>query len=749
MPLCQSCQRFNIHSFSADPDSIRTYRLAAVEDGAQKDCDFCCLLRTTLKDDIAWLPYPASFCWIQLTLANDADLSEKQNSGPQYNKLSVRLANRPFLRPLLRSHDDELGEHELCVAADGESPAAKNQDVAGRYLGEDPASDLHIFAIQQWLDECSVHPECTQTNSGQFQLHARNALLPTRCIDVKDHRVVLRETGRRRGTYITLSHRWNETTEHCKTTVENVEARRKGLDLASLSKSFQDAILVTQRLGIQYLWIDSICIVQSGDNGEDWEREALKMGQYYQHSILTLAVTTTAFKNGFLSPRPQSAFTSLARLPYRDKDGIQNDYFYIYKRRNHVNEQFMSEVWNSELLRRGWVFQEWLLSRRIVYFTPSQMFFECQAKRPQSECQEATHLRHRPSTLKKGFDLKTNFDFTMPSIEKTWYQIVEVYSRLSFTMPDKDRVIALSGIANEVREVFSEKDLTSGEHKPLEYISGLWLRDIHYGLLWQQKSAPPMQYVRVHGLPSWSWSSLLLEVEWLERRHETQNALTVVGLISANGTIRPTESSVEHSPSTSPLLHAPSEDIRPNPDQYDVHTIFAALRIRARLLPVCVRGSFLTKEDLRLAAWATGVQINDRDVKAWLATNQADGIDPAALEATLSLDPVSKPWKAICSLRSPDLVGGWGSFEQYEFGNLSQTSSGTVIEAVHVSTEKELPGGFAFGYYSSMSHDVYNVLFVEKAPDGEQYRRIGVGRIFDKGMIQDFTRAEPQYIEIA
>lgn len=562
------------------------------------------------------------------------------------------------------------------------------------------------------------------------------------------HNVVLRETVGRRGTYITLSHRWNEATERCKTTIDNVEARRKQLDPVSLSKTFQDAILITQRLGIQFLWIDSICIVQSGDDGKDWEREALQMGQYYQCSILTIAVTTTAFENGFLSPRRQNTFTSLARLPYGDKNGVQNGHLYIYKRRINVDEQYSSEVWNSELLRRGWVFQEWLLSRRVVYFTPSQIFFECQTKRPQSECRETVLLRHLLSTLNKGFELKTGFVFKMSSIEEIWYKIVGVYSRLLFTVPHKDRIIALSGIAKEVREVFSANDHLSQERKPLEYIAGLWLRDIHYGLLWQQKSAPPAEYVRVCGLPSWSWSSLLLEVEWLERRLETQNALTVVGLISANGTTRLTETATAPSPSTRPLLHAASEDLPPSPEQYDVDTIFAALRIRARLLPVCVRGSFLTKEDVRLAAWATGVQVHDGDVKTWIATNHTDAIDPAALEAALGLDSVSKPWKVICSLRSPDLVGGWGSFERHGFGDFAQTSSGVVVQALHVSTERALPGGFAFGYFLSTRHEVYNVLFVESAPDGERYRRIGVGRIFDKRIIQEFARAELQYIEI-
>jgi hypothetical protein len=49
---------------------------------------------------------------------------------------------------------------------------------------------------------------------------------------------------------------------------------------------FQDAVLVTRRLNIKYLWIDSLCIIQ--DSIEDWAREAARMGDIYRHAFLTL-----------------------------------------------------------------------------------------------------------------------------------------------------------------------------------------------------------------------------------------------------------------------------------------------------------------------------------------------------------------------------------------------------------------------------------------------------------------------------
>jgi hypothetical protein len=617
--------------------------------------------------------------------------------------------------------------------------------VIGRYLGEDPTSDLHMSSILEWLDECSTHAACTQTNSGTVRLDARDAPLPTRCIDVLAQNPVLRETDGSRGTYITLSHRWNEATEKCKTTMSNLEERNSTLELATLSKTFQHAILITQRLGIQFLWIDSICIIQDGDKGRDWKKEVMKMGQYYQHSILTIAATASSPQYGFLSSRPQKSFTSLARLPYRDISGLQRGHFYIYKRESHIDDQYVSGVWNSELLKRGWVFQEWILSRRIVYFTTSQIFFECQTRGPRSESKEAIGFRQFPLNLNKSFGNKTAFSFPTLSIERIWYQLIEVYSRLDFTVADKDRIIALYGIAGDVREMFILNDRQSREPKLLEYVSGLWLRDIHYGLLWQQKSAS-RECVRVQGLPSWSWASLLHEVKWPQRSRKTRNAFTVVSLISADGVVYPLEAVEEPSSSSAHLLQPEVADTPPDVDRYNVDNTFTSLHIRARSQEVLVRGTFQTKEDVRMAAWATGVKIDNSDVVTWAASSRVEDMDPAALEAAIGLNFESRPWKAICSIRSPEIIGGWGSFEQSDFSGDLNTPAGTLVHALHVSTEKGVPGGLSFGRLS-LSHEVYNVLFVESA-GVDQYRRVGVGKLFEEDIMRALLGAELRDIKL-
>jgi hypothetical protein len=59
--------------------------------------------------------------------------------------------------------------------------------------------------------------------------------------------------------YIALSHCWGKT-QHATTTKANYHQRLTSIPMQELSKTFQDAVWLTRRLGIKYLWIDSLCI---------------------------------------------------------------------------------------------------------------------------------------------------------------------------------------------------------------------------------------------------------------------------------------------------------------------------------------------------------------------------------------------------------------------------------------------------------------------------------------------------------
>jgi len=191
--------------------------------------------------------------------------------------------------------------------------------------------------------------------------------LPNRIIDVgtaaDPTRLRLHKGGFNCGisNYAALSHRWNAGSKVCETTIANYPARLQYIGFDSLTKTFQDAIIVARQLGIQYLWIDSLCIIQ--DDAEDWMEEALNMQFIYSMAFCTFAVTPSEYSDGFLRRSP----THFVKL------GDKTPYAFISK----TSASFERDVEEGQLSTRGWILQERALSRRTIHFTETQTYFEC------------------------------------------------------------------------------------------------------------------------------------------------------------------------------------------------------------------------------------------------------------------------------------------------------------------------------------------------------------------------------------
>ena len=160
--------------------------------------------------------------------------------------------------------------------------------------------------------------------------------------------------------YIALSHRWGESMSE--TLKDNIDSRKNSINHADLPTNFQDAIEVTRQLGIRYLWIDSLCIIQ--DDPEDWRRESRLMGDVFNSAYCTISVRVTSGP-GFLTNHYDR---KCVRLPYRKHSSL-----YICEQ----IDDFSKDVEDAALSNRGWVFQERVLSRRTLYFTDHQVYWEC------------------------------------------------------------------------------------------------------------------------------------------------------------------------------------------------------------------------------------------------------------------------------------------------------------------------------------------------------------------------------------
>ncbi|KAF2092833.1 HET-domain-containing protein [Rhizodiscina lignyota] len=193
-----------------------------------------------------------------------------------------------------------------------------------------------------------------------------------------------------RGLYACLSHCWGSSHKTLTTTTETLPTRLAGIEWESLPRLFQHAIWAARRLGYRYLWIDSLCILQDRDDKSDWNGEARRMAQYYRLADITLAAVSASSSEGAcifdyegITSEPMADFEVSAF----GQDGQRHSVFVrdVIKHLGPRDDRFMSEF---PLLSRGWVYQERLLSRRVLYFGCREFIWECCSERACQCCQK-------------------------------------------------------------------------------------------------------------------------------------------------------------------------------------------------------------------------------------------------------------------------------------------------------------------------------------------------------------------------
>ena len=251
-------------------------------------------------------------------------------------------------------------------------------------------SDANIRRIHGWLDNCVGEHGCCRPK--------KLPRLPTRVIDVGSsggRTPRLLATDRRPAQYLALSHCWGTRTAsegHIRLLQSNLQDMLTEIPIASISKNFQDAIEVVRKLNFKYLWIDALCIIQ--DSKSDWENESARMNDVYECSHLTLVATSAGSTNdGFL----ERSKPPVVDLPYHDDtDPTVESTFSISRCVTWLSWKLVDQTtWNT----RGWTYQERLLSRRLLHFTSSALFWECRATDSSEVNAEKRRLRERPLWL--------------------------------------------------------------------------------------------------------------------------------------------------------------------------------------------------------------------------------------------------------------------------------------------------------------------------------------------------------------
>jgi hypothetical protein len=319
------------------------------------------------------------------------------------------------------------------------------------------------------------------------------------------------------------------------TTKATLQSHLTGIPWDTIPRAYQDAITATHRLGLEYIWIDSLCIVQ--DSHEDWLRESKRMGAVYENARLTIAASHASDSSQpCFFKRPQ--LPTAVKLPHISRTGEAEGS--IFAAPMPIDYSSISPE-DGPLATRAWATQEWLLSRRMIFYTAGSLAWSCKV------------ISQR----------ETGGSFHSTARNPRWKNLIEKYSARSLTQAS-DRLIALEGLRTEM----------GMKRVGDTYCFGLWKHSMPDQLLWFCKE-PAERTKSPLTLPTWTWASSMHGVRFLENTgknackgfqfdeasgtlivHSASRVATISGASTPNTLTRPSE------PATLPINE--QEGIRPD-----------------------------------------------------------------------------------------------------------------------------------------------------------------------------------------
>ncbi|KAK7972559.1 hypothetical protein PG988_006693 [Apiospora saccharicola] len=352
----------------------------------------------------------------------------------------------------------------------------------------DSGSPYSMNTVASFLAQCEEKHESCST---------KLAILPSRVLDtgLSNNIIKLIEPRGQSGTYACLSHCWGGEMVLA-TTQQTIQRNEAGIPLADLPKTFLDAIQIVKKLGIRYIWIDSLCILQ--DDADDWARESARMHDVYSNAYLTIAANRAKnpSKGCFhvRQPRPSCEID----LPGHASN-VHVEQLFITDELDWDHGQFLTEP----LSKRGWALQERVLSQRILHYNSRQIYYECNhgivgedgCRQKRMFCPPDMLLGSNKDDKEHGHDRDTGSKDKENTDEmlSLWDALVWMYGERALTK-SSDRLPATSGLS----KLFEK-------HFRCAYVAGYWSNSLIQSLSWR---ALGYKKTPVQGVgQSWSWVS--------------------------------------------------------------------------------------------------------------------------------------------------------------------------------------------------------------------------------------------------
>ncbi|KAK3985442.1 hypothetical protein QBC44DRAFT_404620 [Cladorrhinum sp. PSN332] len=400
-------------------------------------------------------------------------------------------------------------------------------------MGLGTASKRTFQTAKAWLQNCKVSPAhagCQKTSN----LVGDSDSLPSRLIYVPPSEegdadpFLVNGSDAQGQPYVALSYCWG-LTPTIRTIKSNIPQHFRSIGrINSLPATIRDAILATRFLGISYIWIDALCIIQ--DDPQDWSSEAKRMHLVYLNAALTISsLTSKASTDPFFLPSkvrsvypvPIPFWEPKCERPAWAQDTKASFHTHaILRDFLHQSTTFISLT--GPINTRGWTLQEQLLSTRTLLFGKGILHWECLCQYtteadPTSSLPRIRHLAGEvPQTEAKcrirgmGDDKQVSWT---KGVFEVWQDLVGELTRREFTRFE-DRLPAFMGVARFMVDNGVLSAAGDSNKEEMEFVGGIWkgqrlLESLCWNVTAPVKEVPePEDFMQ----PSWTWVGVKGEI---------------------------------------------------------------------------------------------------------------------------------------------------------------------------------------------------------------------------------------------
>lgn len=346
--------------------------------------------------------------------------------------------------------------------------------------------------VRSWLTQCKQSHDFCRKMDERFH-HQMGTTAMQYLLNVQD--MCVEEVNQRPLGYLALSYVWGRTEQLKLLRSNHALLLSKGSlrkhHIPVIPQTIQDAIKFTREINEKYIWVDALCICQ--DDPVSRDSQIAIMNEIYKGASMTLvAVEAKDAASGLPGVEP---YVSTRDRPIETINGIRfTTILPPLNRRIAELEQHERSCWS----KRAWTYQEVLLSRRLLFFTNDQLYFECL----EADFREDRHdSQHESDVVLHPFDQHLgryfyNHPTALPEFSH-WKMFVEEYSKRECTEL-QDRGLAFQGMAKQQEESW-----------PTRNLAGLMSTRLPLTLAWHhgtyEESIARSEETRMHAWPSWSW----------------------------------------------------------------------------------------------------------------------------------------------------------------------------------------------------------------------------------------------------